>query len=170
MHVNSAGCFCGLLACLHFRRSYYTVLPLTFAVSAACSFKSNQFFFSSWPSNWHSVSPPRERAGRSIIWRCFPRHGTESFFVFFGAFTCAVEKSVPVAAEGLLDSKGLRLTLLQVTLEGARTVSKCFQPGATDHFSLRGTTEKARERYFWHSDGAMRLGGWEVCVSVARLS
>ena len=68
-----------------------------------------------------------------------------------------------------MDSKGLRLTLLQVTLEGARTVSKCFQPGATDHFSLRGTTEKARERYFWHSDGAMRLGGWEVCVSVCSL-
>ena len=44
MNVSSAGCFCGLLACLHFRRSYYTVLPLTFAVSAACSFKSNQFF------------------------------------------------------------------------------------------------------------------------------
>ena len=44
----------------------------------------------------------------------------------------------------------------------------CYQPGATDHFSLRGTAEEAGERFRWYDDGAMQLDHWrafQICVS-----
>lgn len=47
-----------------------------------------------------------------------------------------------------------------LSLQEATTISRCYQPGAQDHFSLRGSREMARDRYYWWDDGAMQLDHW----------
>ena len=59
-----------------------------------------------------------------------------------------------------------RLRSLQASAAGR--ISRCYQPGATDHFSLRGTAEKAGERFRWYDHGAMQFDHWQafqLCVS-----